>query len=129
MAPYLHPHVCFECRKSFKRSADVRQSRPCPVCAGPTHPMNRKFKAPKQDDKKAWQIVRLLFDHGFRFASVVDETGARVQYPTTLAEAEEFVRSQGRFGTARLLAEDTSLKRASASRTRVESRRSRRNAG
>jgi len=129
VAPYLHPHVCFECRKSFKRSADVRQSRPCPICAGPTHPMNRKFKAPRQDETKAWQIVRLLFDHGFRFASVVDETGARVQYPTTLAEAKEFVRSHGRFASARLLVEDTPLKRASVSRTRVGSRRLRRKAG
>ena len=107
MAPYLHPHACFACRKSFRRVADLRQApRPCPDCGAPTVVMNRKFKAPPTDDLKQWAKVRFLADHGFRFGSIVDEQGYRVAYPATLQEARIFVREYAHAATARWLTED-----------------------
>jgi hypothetical protein len=107
MVPYLHPHVCFVCRKSFKRVADLRQPpRPCPDCGEPTVVMNRKFKAPPTDDVKQWAKVRFLADHGFRFGSIVDEQGYRVPYPATLQDARKFVREYAGTVTARWSTED-----------------------
>ena len=96
---YLFPHVCFACRKSFKKPASLSQ-RLCPDCRGPLTQLSRKFKAPKARDLSQWSKVRYLVDHGFRFYPVYEQldSGAlmRVEYPRTLAEAQEFVAVHSR---------------------------------
>jgi hypothetical protein len=73
--PYRDHYACFACRKSFKwphdRNADV-SSLPapiCPQCRGPVEAMGLDFKAPPSDNVKQWQKVRILADHGLRYAS------------------------------------------------------------
>jgi predicted nucleic acid-binding Zn-ribbon protein len=90
---YLFPHVCFHCRKSFKKPAQ-QELRKCPECAGPLTRLSRKFKAPKTSDKSQWEKVKFLVEHGFLFYSVYERTEigeVRVPYPKTLAEAHTFV--------------------------------------
>jgi len=92
---YLLPHVCFECRKTFRKPhSDV--PRICPQCAGHLTVLNRKFSAPRKIDIEQWKKVRYLVAHGFLFQSVYepsDSGGIRtVAYPKTLKDAEEFVR-------------------------------------
>jgi hypothetical protein len=57
--------------------------------------LSRKFSAPASRDKKQWEKVQFLVEHGFKFYSVYellsDGVYQRVRYPETLQEAKEFV--------------------------------------
>lgn len=81
---YYRDHfACFACRKAFKirqweegepgpRKARVRPRhvpRPvtCPDCARPMIDMGLDFKAPPKEDRRAWQILDILQQHGFTF--------------------------------------------------------------
>ena len=102
-APYKMAFACLECCKSFKRrfsTADgFPDELPCPECGGPAYNFGRHFKAPKKADKRQWQKIRFLFEHGFRFQKI--RVGLRdhdtVPYPETLEEAREFVVKYRRY--------------------------------
>jgi hypothetical protein len=94
---HLFPHVCFSCRKSFKKP--TREiARLCPQCHGPMVMLSRKFSAPRMIDVEQWRKVEFLVSHGFRFQSIREQpSGSLVDYPATLAEAKLFVeRHAGR---------------------------------
>jgi hypothetical protein len=65
----------------------------CPNCGGNAYNFGRHFKPPKMDDKKQWDKISFLFDHGFRFQKIrpIKNSYDSVPYPETLKEAEEFV--------------------------------------
>ena len=93
--PYAAHFVCIACRKSFKRRLTVKdypdgwpKHLPCPQCGGPSLNFGRKFKPPKQTDKKQWEKVRILAENGFWFHSI----GSR-KYPETLSEVPEFLET------------------------------------
>ena len=88
---YLNPYACFECRKSFKRPSLDCGERPCPHCGAKAVELSCKFKPPKKDDKKAWAVVKFLYDNGFRYYSL-PVGGHDARYPTTMPEAQEFVK-------------------------------------
>ena len=89
--------ACFECLKSFKREFDLSKGYPeemiCPNCGGTSVNLGRHFKPPKQTDKKQWEKVKLLADHGFYFQKIYDKenNGEHIPYPETLEQAKEFV--------------------------------------
>jgi len=88
---YLFPHVCFSCRKSFKKPMRALPRR-CPQCHGPMVMLSRKFSAPRMTDVGQWRKVEYLVGHGFRFQSIREQSGGLlVQYPATLADAKSFV--------------------------------------
>ncbi|QIZ84452.1 hypothetical protein HF888_09550 [Bermanella marisrubri] len=95
--PYNMAFACFDCCKSFKREFNLSEGCPaelkCPNCGGIAHNFGRHFKAPKKTDKKQWQKIAFLFEHGFRFQKI--RIGNKhhdvVPYPKTLEEAKEFV--------------------------------------
>lgn len=91
---YLFPHVCFVCRKSFRR-LPLDEPRKCPDCGGATVRLSRKFKAPKRGDLQAWRVVAYVVRSGFRYQPIYLENGELVAYPRTLREAEAFVRRHG----------------------------------
>ncbi|WP_092762911.1 hypothetical protein [Rhodoferax sp. OV413] len=95
----LFPHVCFSCRKSFKKPMRAL-ARLCPQCGGPMVMLSRKFSAPKMTDVDQWRKVEYLVSHGFRFQSIHEQpSGTLVQYPATLAAAKLFVeRYTGQVG-------------------------------
>ncbi len=66
--PTLSQHVCFDCRKVFKKShfyaslypKDRGKSAPihsCPVCGTDMTYMGYKFRAPKKDDVRGWKKI------------------------------------------------------------------------
>ncbi len=65
----------------------------CPECGSSAHNFGRHFKAPKKSNKKQWDKIRFLFEHGFRFQKIRVGSGHHdtVPYPETLEEAKEFV--------------------------------------
>lgn len=66
--PALSQHVCFDCRKVFKKPhfypspyAKDRDKRapiyPCPECGADMTYMGYKFRAPKKEDARAWKTI------------------------------------------------------------------------
>lgn len=95
--PYNMAFACFDCCKSFKREFHLPDGVPlelkCPDCGGLSHNLGRHFKPPKKTDKRQWEKVKFLFEHGFRFQKirVNPESNDTVPYPETLEQAKEFV--------------------------------------
>ncbi|QSP94191.1 hypothetical protein LPB19_13475 [Marinobacter salinisoli] len=95
--PYNMAFACLSCCKSFKREFNLAKECPakltCPDCGGAAHNFGRDFKAPKRSDKRQWDKIRFLFDHGFRFQKIRVGSGHHdvVPYPETMDEAREFV--------------------------------------
>lgn len=89
--------ACMNCESSFKRPIDLaedyKEKLPCPQCGGNAYNFGRHFKPPKKNDKKQWEKIRFLFQHGFRFQKVypADSNTISIPYPKTLQEAKEFV--------------------------------------
>lgn len=94
--PYAAHYACLACRKSFKRPLEVTDypdgwpsTMTCPECGGPSLNFGRKFKPPKQSDRKQWEKVKVLAEHGFWFRS----SAGTVDYPKTLQEVPEFLET------------------------------------
>ena len=91
---YLFPHVCFRCRKSFKKP-NREERRICPQCDGSLRALSRNFSAPRSTDTEQWEKVQYLVAHGFVFHAVYeqreDKEHYRVRYSQTLEEAKAFV--------------------------------------
>ena len=68
-------HVCFSCRKAFKKPADVAQNGivlgvrryPCSQCGLEMTPVGKNFRAPKQRDLSAWRAAEILVRAGVTF--------------------------------------------------------------
>ena len=94
---YAMSSVCLTCCKSFKRHLDKPIGEPeikvCPACGGNSFNFGRHFKAPKKTDKKQWDKIIFLFNHGFRFQKIRLGLGHHdtVAYPETLEQAKVFV--------------------------------------
>ncbi|WP_420137482.1 hypothetical protein [Sphingomonas sp.] len=88
---FAHPYACFRCRKSFKRASRTAAVLACPNCGGPSIGLTRKFKPPKQSDRKQWDKVEALVRHGFLFWSVGEA------YPGTLQEVAAFASRHAAF--------------------------------
>ena len=96
--PYKEPYACFDCRKVFKQTnrwelSKALQPKPgqkrickCPECGLPMADIGFEFKAPKQTNKKQWEKVRILYNHGFTFHSCCG-----IARPKDLKDAQEFI--------------------------------------
>jgi DNA-directed RNA polymerase subunit RPC12/RpoP len=87
---YLFPHVCFECRNSFKK-APSEAGVQCPSCEGLMIQLSRKFRPPKKTDLQSWAVVEYVVQAGFRYQSLQTEDGRFAKYPSSFKEAEAFV--------------------------------------
>ena len=70
---YKSKYICTDCRKSFKRKilADLtgdkeldEKDAKCPDCGGLTAWIGPKFRAPKTENTKAWNSIKVLRDMG-----------------------------------------------------------------
>lgn len=69
--------ACLDCRKTFKKHkydqsksgawTEVEYKVVCPECKGKAFETGSAFKAPQQNDKKAWEKLRPLFERGYQF--------------------------------------------------------------
>lgn len=88
-------HVCFTCRKAFKKPADLIKGGialgvhryPCPQCGREMTPVGKNFRAPKQRDLGAWRAAQILVRAGVTF----DSSGAGVM-PTNSKDAMRVAR-------------------------------------
>jgi hypothetical protein len=100
-----HKKVCLDCKVTFNRDFDSGSelTYPCPECGEPMTLLPHRFRPPKKNDDKKWEIVKLLVDNGFYYQRISDPASIDkkeyVKYPDNLREAKEFVtryKSQAR---------------------------------
>jgi hypothetical protein len=90
--------VCFTCKKAFSIYQNNQETINliCPNCGETTTLFNHKFRPPKQNEEKKWQLVEFLKNNGFVFQHVYEasEGGGfkEVKYPETMEEAKRFVQ-------------------------------------
>ena len=77
--------ACLDCLKVFKRPANASR-RVCPHCRGEARRVGSDFKAPQRGDAGAWEVASFLIRAGFPYYRI------GVSYPSTLKDAEAFVR-------------------------------------
>jgi hypothetical protein len=117
--PYLHPFVCFICRRSFRRRGSDRDFASCPVCGKRAIRLNRKFRPPRRDDLRQWAKVETLVELGFRFDTLYDADGAVIRYPSSQRGIPSFVKKVAQ------VAEDRSAKTAKSKAATALRRRQR----
>ncbi|WP_309573138.1 hypothetical protein, partial [Deinococcus sp.] len=96
-------HVCFDCRKQFKKPVEVSAIRlssgrviskrfditetvyPCPECGQPMLHVGKNFRSPVKEDVEGWEVARRLTGAGFMYAHVW------VAYPTKLRDVPGFI--------------------------------------
>jgi hypothetical protein len=87
--PSLSQHVCFDCRKVFKKPhfyaspypKDRGKTAPvysCPDCGAAMIYMGYEFRAPKKEDVRAWKKI----EDGVRTGTVWEVATLRKQEPT-----------------------------------------------
>jgi hypothetical protein len=99
-------HVCFHCRKTFKKPASTKsgfvvlseQTYPCPSCQKPMIPIGKNFRAPKQSNIRAWHLAERLYQNGFRFNSSLEGN-----VPTHLCDLKSFLATRVRKTSAERL--------------------------
>lgn len=96
------------------RDAHLHDVSTCPECGEPMAAMGLDFRAPKRQDKEAWQIVELLYQHGFRFAGC----GCFVGYapPSKLRDVPGWLEQHTRQSDGKKLLEKIRAKSAHGSR-------------
>src|SRR5262245_9116746 len=103
---YRDHFACFDCRKAFKywqweatdkKTFNDRQQLQhvpreivCPDCSQPMADMGLDFKAPPKSNSQAWEIMRILHQEGFSFASC--GCGAGFSPPRTLREVPQWIK-------------------------------------
>jgi predicted RNA-binding Zn-ribbon protein involved in translation (DUF1610 family) len=94
--------LCLHCKKSFNISSeDAKLSNfKCPECGNPAIAITHRFRPPKTDDGRKWEVVKFLIDKGFPYQHIsifeTDRHGIQrfakyAQYPENMIDAIEFV--------------------------------------
>lgn len=98
-----HKKLCLDCRLSLNRDFDPGSDLkyPCPTCGKTMLLLPHRFRPPKRNDEKGWNLVQFLIENGFRYQHIYEdgiETSDHynrkikyVQYPNNLRDAKEFV--------------------------------------
>lgn len=94
--------LCFNCKKSFNMSSeDLRRSNfKCPECGNLTIAVTHRFRPPKVDDNRKWEVVKFLIKNGFPYQHISiyesDRHGIQrfvryARYPENMIDAIGFV--------------------------------------
>lgn len=91
-----HKLVCFNCRISNNLSLDIStwesSSKSCIKCNSEFKLLPHRFRPPKRDDIKRWEVVAFLFENEFRFEHIYDNIlKCYVGIPENLRDAKEFI--------------------------------------
>ena len=97
-----YKNVCFDCRKSFNQGTDLKDIREsnCPECGKLMVQVTHRFRPPKHNDLKKWEVAKFLMKNGFLYEHVYKQIyevkGVTVlanyaTYPENMRDAVEFV--------------------------------------
>ena len=93
--------VCLDCRKVFSQGTDFtkfKKDKVCPNCGKMMIFLNEKFRPPKINNGKEWEVVKFLIKNGYHYDHIweyVEQGTFRMvnsPYPKTMKEAEEFIK-------------------------------------
>jgi hypothetical protein len=123
---YKDHFACFDCRKAFKqwqweatdedefnrrqKLKHVPREVMCPDCGESMTDMGLDFKAPRQNDVEAWEVLRVLSEHGFRFFGCGCSVGFTP--PETLREVPAWLQEHQKRSESEQLLEQFSRRRA-----------------
>ncbi|MFD2288573.1 hypothetical protein GJU39_22770 [Pedobacter petrophilus] len=88
-----HKKVCLECKKAYSiygRDITEEINLTCPQCGAKGILMPYRFRPPKKDDLKNWNLTMYLIENGF-FYQHIYENHQYVNYPSNMDEAKIFV--------------------------------------
>ncbi|MDG1508933.1 MAG: hypothetical protein P8Q53_04045 [Flavobacteriaceae bacterium] len=99
-----YKNVCFDCRKAFNQGSNlsnIRESK-CPECGILMKQITHRFRPPKHNDIKKWDVAKFLMKNGFLYQHVWEKifrnekgeiyaTANYAKYPESMKEAKEFV--------------------------------------
>ena len=90
-----YKNVCLNCKRVESLGTDYTAFRTgdCPECSTPMEFVSQKFRPPKRNDKKSWDVAALMISNGFAYYTIRDSQGMPVPYPTTLHDAERFIET------------------------------------
>lgn len=94
--------LCLNCKKSFNMSSEdsILSNFKCPECGNQTIAVTHRFRPPKIEDKRRWDVVKFLIENGFPYQHIsiyeFDSHGIQrfvsyAQYPENMIDAIEFV--------------------------------------
>lgn len=90
-----HKNICIYCRKSFNQGTDLLKIRKalCPECGNQMIQVDQKFKPPKVNDLKKWEVVAFLTSNGFFYQRIYKTkyTTPYIPYLEKLEHAKEFI--------------------------------------
>lgn len=95
--------LCLTCSKSFNISSEdsVLSNFKCPECGKQAIAITHRFRPPKVDDKRKWEVVKFLIDNGFSYKHIsiykpdhhgIQRFVAYARYPENMIDAIEFVK-------------------------------------
>lgn len=90
-----HKLVCLNCKISQNIDSDFTKhsslNRVCVICNNELVLLPHRFRPPSKNETKKWEIIKFLFDNGFRFEHIqVNESYVKI--PETMYEAKEFIK-------------------------------------
>jgi predicted RNA-binding Zn-ribbon protein involved in translation (DUF1610 family) len=94
--------LCLDCKKSFNMSSEdlMRSNFKCPECGNLAIAVTHRFRPPKVDDNRKWEVVKFLIKNGFPYQHISNYESDRhgiqrfvkyAQYPENMIDAIEFV--------------------------------------
>ncbi|RZJ47792.1 MAG: hypothetical protein EOO44_21955 [Flavobacterium sp.] len=94
--------LCLNCKKCFNMSYDDIQHSNCvcPECGNQATIITHRFRPPKKEDNRKWEVVAFLIENGFPYqhVSIYEPDRHGIQrfvsygkYPENMIDAIEFV--------------------------------------
>lgn len=87
-----YKNVCLECKVAYSEDTvyDTIPDANCPKCGAKMTQVSARFKPPKSNDIKRWQIAGLLIRNGYKYRS---NSNILVEdYPKTLKDVDFFIK-------------------------------------
>ncbi|NNE35832.1 MAG: hypothetical protein HKN13_11370 [Rhodothermales bacterium] len=90
-----YKNVCLNCKRVESVGSDFTKFRTgdCPECSAPMCFVSQKFRPPKKNDTKSWDVAVLLISNGFTYYTICDDKGMPVPYPTSIDDAKRFINT------------------------------------
>ena len=108
-----YKNVCLTCRKAFNQGSDFEKIREavCPECGKQMIQVDHKFKPPRKNAFKKWEVVELLLNNGFVYQRIYETKfqSPYIQYPENLKQAKEFILKYSAQSLNKLCAQKSKL--------------------
>jgi predicted RNA-binding Zn-ribbon protein involved in translation (DUF1610 family) len=96
--------LCLSCKKSFSilRERGGLSNFKCPQCRNQAIIVTHRFRSPKIEDKRKWNVVKFLIENGFKYQHIsiyepdchgIQRFVAYAHYPLNMIDAIEFVNT------------------------------------